>query len=74
MDVALAEGNEAIILGAFGCGAFLNNPEVVSKASKKVAEEYSHAFKVIEFAVYCSLRDDSNFRIFDKEINGKDRK
>lgn len=28
LDVAVMEGTETIILGAFGCGAFCNNPEV----------------------------------------------
>lgn len=28
LDVAVMEGAETIILGAFGCGAFCNNPEV----------------------------------------------
>ncbi len=66
MDIALAEGNEAIILGAFGCGAFENNPEVVAKATKNVIEKYLYSFKAIEFAVYCSPRDESNYEIFNR--------
>lgn len=71
LDIALSEGNEVVILGAFGCGAFENNPEVVARATKKVIEKYMNAFKVIEFAVYCSPLDDSNFRIFNKMLGGK---
>lgn len=52
MDVAFLKGNEVIIPGAFGCGAFSNNPKVVAEAAKNVIEEYRYAFKVIEFAVY----------------------
>lgn len=66
MDIALAEGNEAIILGAFGCGAFENNPEVVAKATKNVIEKCLYSFKAIEFAVYCSPRDESNYEIFNR--------
>lgn len=72
LDIAVAEGNEVIILGAFGCGAFENNPEVVAKAAKNVIVNYMHAFKVIEFAVYCSPRDESNYSIFKRVLGGND--
>lgn len=66
LDVALNNEVESIILGAFGCGAFMNNPNVVAQASKKVVEKYLHAFRNIEFAVYCSQKDDTNYKIFDR--------
>ena len=66
LDVAVAEGNEIVILGAFGCGAFENNPNVVATAAKHVIEEYRHAFAGIEFAVYCRLGDDENYRTFER--------
>lgn len=66
LDAAVREGVDTIILGAFGCGAFQNNPEVVARASKNVLKDYLHAFKNIEFAVYCGPKDDSNYRIFDR--------
>ncbi len=65
LDVAVMEGNEVIILGAFGCGAFQNNPEVVAQAAKNVVAEYVHAFEVVEFAVYCGPRDEENYRVFE---------
>lgn len=68
LDVALVNGNEVVVLGAFGCGAFMNDPHVVAKAAKTVVEEYKHAFKVIEFAVYCSARDERNYNIFESEL------
>jgi len=64
--VALNHGVETIVLGAFGCGAFMNNPNVVAQASKNAVNEYLYAFKNIEFAVYCSPSDDTNYRIFDR--------
>ncbi len=68
LDVAVMEEEEVIILGAFGCGAFMNSPEVVSLAAKNVIKDYMRAFKIIEFAIYCSPRDDSNYRIFKKNL------
>ncbi len=66
LDVAALYQNDVVILGAFGCGAFRNKPEVVANAYKNVLCEYNHAFNVIEFAVYCSPRDESNFQVFKK--------
>lgn len=66
LDVAAIEGNEVVILGVFGCGAFSNNPTVVAQAAKNVIEEYKYTFKMIEFAVYCGPRDERNYTIFDK--------
>lgn len=66
LDVAAAAGNEVVILGAFGCGAFENNPEVVAQASKNVIEKYKKSFETIEFAVYCSPRDEQNYLTFER--------
>lgn len=68
LEVALSEGCDTIILGAFGCGAFQNNPEVVAQANRNVIKNYLHAFKNIEFAVYCSPRDDRNYKIFERVL------
>lgn len=68
LDVAVENGDEAIVLGAFGCGAFLNNPEVVALAAKNVVKNYINAFRVIEFAVYCGARDERNFKIFERVL------
>ncbi len=64
LDVAAANKNDVLILGAFGCGAFRNKPEVVADAYKNILGEYARAFKTIEFAVYCSPRDEANYHIF----------
>ena len=66
LDVAVLGNNSVVILGAFGCGAFQNNPEIVARAAKDVIEDYKYAFKTIEFAVYCSPRNESNYRIFER--------
>ena len=79
LDIAISEKDETVILGAFGCGAFKNKPEIVAQAAGNVIEDYLYAFKNIEFAVYCSPRDDRNFRVFENymgkyvgEIRSKD--
>lgn len=71
LSIAAAKGNEAIILGAFGCGAFLNDPEVVAQASKTVVNEFRQVFKKIEFAVYCGPRDQQNFLVFQRWLRSR---
>ena len=67
LSIASGEGNEAVILGAFGCGAFHNPPRLVAEAFRSVIEaEFLHSFKVIEFAVYTNpfREDNGNAGIF----------
>lgn len=68
LDVTYAEGNEVVVLGAFGCGAFANKPEMVATAAKNVISEYQHMFKVIEFAVYCNSWDEENYEVFKRVL------
>lgn len=66
LSVAAIHGAEVLILGAFGCGAFCNPPEVVAGAFRDVLPDFAHAFRTVEFAVYCTPRDDSNYRTFQQ--------
>ena len=68
LDIALTNNNDVVILGAFGCGAFENNPSVVAAAAKNVVDKYIYAFRVIEFAVYCSPRDSHIFDVFNSVL------
>ena len=68
LDIAAANGEEAVILGAFGCGAFRNDPNDVSAAAAAVVPQYRARFKVIEFAVYCRPGDTRNFDAFKRVL------
>ncbi|MBP5449908.1 MAG: TIGR02452 family protein [Spirochaetales bacterium] len=68
LDTALINGNEAVILGAFGCGAFGNPPQLAATAAKSVIADYLHAFRFIEFAVYCTPKHIENYEIFKKVL------
>lgn len=67
LNVSALTGNENLVLGAFGCGAFRNPPEVVAMAYKQVIEKFKYTFKTIEFAVYCG-KDDTNYQVFNKVL------
>jgi uncharacterized protein (TIGR02452 family) len=66
LDVAKANRIEVIILGAFGCGAFKNKPEVVALAAKNVLKDYLNSFKFIEYAIYS--RRNNNYQIFERTL------
>lgn len=70
LEIAWAKGNEVVILGAFGCGAFRNPPAIVAQAMKTAVQEYRMRFETIEFAVYCSTQYDTNYRIFQQILGG----
>ena len=70
LEIAWAKGNEVVILGAFGCGAFRNPPAVVAQAMKTVVQEYRMRFETIEFAVYCGAQYDTNYRVFQQVLGG----
>ena len=64
--VAVANGVDTLILGAFGCGAFNNTPSVVARAYRGILEEFDGYISKVEFAVYCPPGDDTNYRAFTK--------
>ncbi len=70
-EAAIDNNVEVIILGAFGCGAFKNPPEVVAKAFHEVINEnnYSNYFKKIVFAIKNSNKNE-NYMYFEKIILG----
>ena len=61
---AIANGVEILILGAFGCGAFQNNPHIVAQAYKNVLPDFAHYFHTIEFAIFCNAKNIENYQVF----------
>lgn len=72
LTCAAAKNADVLVLGVFGCGAFENNPEVVARAYKIALEEFPKVFKRIEFAVYCSPYDDTNYQVLKKTLTKRD--
>ncbi len=64
LHAAAARGAEILILGAFGCGAFQNDPEAVAAAYRDALAEYGKYFDEIEFAVYCPGYAARNYDVF----------
>lgn len=53
LEVAIRNDIDILILGAFGCGAFKNNPYVVSKLFRKhlISSGYLNRFHHVDFAI-----------------------
>ena len=63
---------DVLVLGAFGCGAFKNPPEIVSDIFYEilVKENYRKYFEKVIFAVFgVPNKDMINFEIFNKKFN-----
>ncbi|SEF49020.1 TIGR02452 family protein [Eubacterium ruminantium] len=70
LTVAAANNVKILILGAFGCGAFMNNPVIVANAYRVACEEFIKFFNIIEFAVYCRDYDQANYTAFAEILYG----
>lgn len=70
LNTASLNDADAVILGAFGCGAFCNPPEIVARAFKESLENYKYCFKYVEFAVYCKATETTNYDVFNRKFAG----
>ena len=65
-ELAASKGNDVLILGAFGCGAFRNPPEIVAKVFNNVMQDFLYHFETIEYAVFHTEREVANYEEFKK--------
>lgn len=75
LKVAAHLGYEVLILGAFGCGAFLNDAHVVSDLFYKALKEFDYDgmeakdfFRRIDFAVLSRSADQYNYKEFARNF------
>ncbi len=66
LTVAAAHGVEILVLGAFGCGAFRNDPMIVAEAYRRLLPAFEGQFRQIVFAVYCPPHDPRNLEAFEQ--------
>ena len=57
--IALANGHDSIVLGAFGCGAFKLSPEAVAEQFSRVLDEpeFECCFRAVVFAILSNPAD-----------------
>ena len=66
LTVAAARHVDILVLCAFGCRAFQNDPEVVATAYTDVLPEFSGVFLVFDIAVINIWRDERSYKVFTR--------
>lgn len=72
MAEAIKHGVGVLILGAFGCGEFGNDPIVVATGAARALDKFQGAFDFVEFAIYdpSSRKKFHTFRmVLDRYLN-----
>lgn len=64
LTVAAAKGVDVMVMGAFGCGAFQNDPQVVATTVQQVAQECRERFDAIDFIIPAGGNHDVFRRVF----------
>lgn len=63
IEAAARKNADVLILGAYGCGAFNNPPELVARAFAQITQKYRDYFDLIEYGVYPGTHP-QNYEIF----------
>ena len=70
LNTPILKDCDYLILSAFGCGAFKNNPSFIAKQFNKALENNKHLpYKKIIFSIINDKNGNGNFQTFKKTIN-----
>ena len=68
----IANGIRHVVLSAFGCGAFENDPSEIAWVYKQAVERHRAAFAVIAFAIFYAGHGEDNYKIFKSFLAPED--
>ena len=69
LDVAVHHGHRVLVLGAWGCGVFQNDPRAVAEVfAELLASRFSRAFARVVFAIYDRSKGQETRRAFDERL------
>ncbi len=71
LEVCALNGDDNVVLGAFGCGVFGNDPHVVADASLQAVSDFDGHFRQVVFAVYCRPGDPTNYVAFESALRAR---
>lgn len=64
--LAISKNVKCLITGAFGCGAFKNDPKLISRIWKETIIKYNGYIPMIKFAI--PDKNSENYKVFKKEF------
>jgi uncharacterized protein (TIGR02452 family) len=76
LRVAQAHGIESLVLGAWGCGVFRNDPKLVAGVFAELLEDmnqFGMAFRKIVFAVFNRTDGQKTFQAFQQAFSQRPR-
>jgi len=71
LGIATAMGTQRLVLGAWGCGVFHNDPPLVALAFRELLNndgEFAGVFEEVVFAIYDRSNEQNVLRAFEKEF------
>ncbi|WP_392537537.1 poly(ADP-ribose) glycohydrolase domain-containing protein [Legionella sp. 227] len=69
LDTLILKGKTNAVLGAWGCGSFRNNPEIVAQIYREEITKRAEHFQHIVFPII-GTEHEANFQIFKKHLDG----
>src|SRR5262249_18102072 len=72
LEVSAHHGHRVLVLGAWGCGVFQNDPHAVAQVfADLLADRFSHAFARVVLAIYDRSKGQETRRAFDQRLGGR---
>ena len=68
----ISTGVRHVVLSAFGCGAFKNDPNDIAWVHKQAAERHRASFIVIAFVIFYAGHGQGNYKIFKTYLAPED--
>ncbi len=69
LQVAAANGHRTLVLGAWGCGVFQNNPREIAQAFALALQALAGHFDRVVFAIYLRDEDSPNMAAFREQFS-----
>lgn len=74
LEIAEHHGHDTLVLGAWGCGVFGNDPRDIARWFSEELKAFPSPFEKVIFAIYAKSDDDVNLRAFRAQFLPRPRR